>query len=312
MAKIDTLLADHTTQGEQGTQAIMRDILSTRKFRGQFADLFTTQQKSSSDDKLLKSLAKDYIAAKDKETSKIIQAQGGKVASKILIGDSLKDSRLDVSGAEQGRNRVETARTIGRISKFGDERRRLLSIVAQDYSMSEIQKYFPCSKSTITAARVHAILYGKGGAPRDGHKFTRQAVSPELIHEFQDFLMQDDISRPSSCRSVLVNGQETGVRYWQCDIKHVVQQYQLKFPNGVKRTYIYSHLPKNFRMNSMLAGLCNLCDDFGHTNFESLLSHLDDLKTEGALSDIDHSEFVSMTRRYQKYLKVEFPKEVSR
>lgn len=62
----------------------------------------------------------------------------------------------------------------------------------------------------------------------------------------------------------------------------------------------------------MLAGLCNLCDDFGHSNFESMLLHLDDLKKDGALSNTMHIEFVSMTREYQKFLKVEFPKEVSR
>ena len=146
----------------------------------------------------------------NKESSRVIRAQSGKVSSKLLIGDSMKDSRLNVNGVEQGRNRIESAKAIGRVSKFGDECRRLLSIVAQDFSMSELQKYFPCSKSTITAARVHAILFGKGGAPRDGYTFTRQAVSPEIIHELQDFLMQDDISRPSSCRSVLLDGQETG------------------------------------------------------------------------------------------------------
>ena len=64
MNQIDMLLGQYTSLGEQGTQAIMKDILSTRKVRGQFADLFSSQQKSSSDDKVLKSLAKDYIAAK--------------------------------------------------------------------------------------------------------------------------------------------------------------------------------------------------------------------------------------------------------
>ena len=173
---------------------------------------------------------------------------------------------------------------------------------------SELQVYFPCSKSTITAARVHAILFGKGGVPRDGLSLTRQAVSPEVIHEFQNFITQYDISRPSSCRSVLVDGKETGVRYWQCDIKNVIQQYQLKFPDGLKRTYIYSHLPKNFRMNSMLAGLCNLCDDFGHSNFESTQLLFDGLKKVGVLHVAAHSEFVSTSRQYQKFLKVDFPR----
>lgn len=164
--------------------------------------------------------------------------------------------------------------------------------------------------STITVARVHAILFGRGGVPRDDLSFTRQAVSPEVVQEFQDFISQDDISRPSSCRSVLVQGKETGVRYWQCNIKNVIQQYQLKFPDGVKRTYIYTHLPKHFRRNSMLAGLCNLCDDFGHSNFESLLLLVDDLKSEGVL-ETSHAQLVHATRQYQKFLKLQFPKEVS-
>lgn len=95
---------------------------------------------------------------------------------------------------------------------------------------------------------------------------------------------QDNISRPSSCRSVLVDGRETGVHYWQCDIKGVVQQYQLKFPDGVKKSYIYARVPKNFRSKSMLAGLCNLCDDFGHSNFDYLMSLLDDLNNQGVLN----------------------------
>lgn len=148
-------------------------------------------------------------------------------------------------------------------------------------------------------------MFGKGGVPHDGLSFTRQAVSPEIVPEFQNFINQDDISWPSSCRSVLVDGKETGVRYWQCDIKDVIQQYQLQFPDGLKRTYIYSHLPRNFGMNTMLAGLCNLCDDFGHSNFESVHLRLNDLKKVGVLPATAHSEFVSATRQYQTVLKVE-------
>lgn len=59
-------------------------------------------------------------------------------------------------------------------------------------------------------ARVHAILFGRGGVPCDGLCFDRQVVSPDA-HEFQSFILaQDDVARPSSCRSVLVDGKETG------------------------------------------------------------------------------------------------------
>lgn len=45
MCKIDMVLSDYTALGVQGTQAIMRDILTTKKFKGQFADLFSSHQK---------------------------------------------------------------------------------------------------------------------------------------------------------------------------------------------------------------------------------------------------------------------------
>lgn len=54
---------------------------------------------------------------------------------------------------------------------------------------------------------------------------------------------------------------------------------------------------------------CATCDDFGHSNFDSLLSLLDDLKNEGVLAD-SHPQFVKVCREYQKFLKVKFSKQV--
>ena len=53
-------------------------------------------------------------------------------------------------------------------------------------------------------------------------------------------------------------------------------------------------------MNTMLAGLCNLCDDFGHSNFESMQLLLDDLKKDGLLHAAAHSEFVSKHKTVPK------------
>ena len=153
--------------------------------------------------------------AKDREKSKQIQAQRAKLSQKLLIGRSMKDLEVSWLEVQEKKSRTEVAKATGRVSKHGDERRRLLSIVAWTFSQSVLQSYFSCSKSTITAARVHAILFGRGGVPQDELHFTRQAVSPEVIHELEEFLHQVEKSRPSSCRSVLVDGKETGVRNWQ-------------------------------------------------------------------------------------------------
>ena len=81
--------------------------------------------------------------------------------------------------------------------------------MAWNFSQSVLQSNFSCSKSTITAARVHSILFGSGGVPQDELHFTGQlALSTQIIYELEKFLHQDDISRPSSCRSVIVDGKE--------------------------------------------------------------------------------------------------------
>lgn len=87
---------------------------------------------TGNDDKYLRSLAKDNMESKEQETSKLICVQRAKVSQKLLIGRSMKQSKLEVNGADiQGtKSRMEMAKVIGRVSKCSDERRRLLSIVA--------------------------------------------------------------------------------------------------------------------------------------------------------------------------------------
>ena len=61
----------------------------------------------------------------------------------------------------------------------------------------------------------------------DKFKFTHQCVSSEVLKELCEFLHRDDISRPSSCRSVLVEGEETAVRYWEDTVKGLINQLKM-------------------------------------------------------------------------------------
>lgn len=76
-------------------------------------------------------------------------------------------------------------------------------------------------------------------------------MSPDVLQELSEFFERDSVSRPSSCRSVVVNGEETPIRYWKDNVKELVNQYLMEFPNGVKRTCIYTHLPANLCYNTM-------------------------------------------------------------
>ena len=87
--------------------------------------------------------------------------------------------------------------------------------------------------------------------PHHPNLSSNNSVCPAVLEELSQFLLRDDVSRPSSCMSVIVDGQETPVRYWTDSIKILVNQYLLEFHNGVKRTYIYSHLPPSFRSDNV-------------------------------------------------------------
>ena len=106
----------------------------------------------------------------------------------------------------------------------------LLSIVAMEYPYWFLQQSFGCSPNTITAAKVHRILFGRGGVPPANLKFQRQRVNPCILEELSDFFHSDDVSRASSCRSVVIDGEETPVRYWKDSIDSIIQQYCLEFP----------------------------------------------------------------------------------
>ena len=74
--------------------------------------------------------------------------------------------------------------------------------MAHDYPYTFLQNLFQCSPNTVTAARVHAILFGRGGVPPSEVKFSRQRVSSKTLEELTEFLNRDDIARASSCRGV--------------------------------------------------------------------------------------------------------------
>lgn len=106
----------------------------------------------------------------------------------------------------------------------------------------------------------------------------------------------------------MVDGRECPVRYWQDSIKKVVKQYMLQFPDGVKRSYIYAHLPKNYRANTMLAGLCNLCEDFGYANFANLRELIQKMGAD--CQQLDLGSIMGSITTLQRYLKTKFAREV--
>ena len=138
----------------------------------------------------LKTLAKEYQNCTNKESAKRVSEQGAKITTKVNISGSVAVSRISFDGTTtSAKNRVEAAKEMARIRRYADER-RILSIIARDFSHGNLRKYFSCSRSTIAGARAHAILFGQGGTPKDNLKFTRNNVCDETIKQFFEFFQK--------------------------------------------------------------------------------------------------------------------------
>lgn len=307
--KIKGLIDGYVHGDSRAVPELVYDLVHSKKWLSTFG-LDEKKVVKEIPEKLLCSILKEYKECKVKETNSQIRKQGKKVQQAINISGTKSRSSIAFQGStpDNFRSRTEAARSMGRLVSYSAERRRLLSIVASDYSQSYLTELFQCSKSTVTAARVHGILFGRGGVPPASFKFSRQCVTQEVLDQLADFLLRDDVSRPSSCRSVMVDGRECPVRYWQDSIKQVVKQYMLQFPDGVKRSYIYAHLPKNYRANTMLAGLCNLCEDFGYANFANLRELIQKMGADCQQQDL--GSIMSSITILQRYLKTKFAHEV--
>lgn len=290
--------------------AFIMETVKSKKWSATFG--LSSELPDVSSNPTMQALIREYKESGNKEKTAETRKRSAGLKAKICIGNSVKNSRISLTGentSDQFKQRTDAAKSIGHLTSHADERRRLLSIVAMDYPYRLLQELFGCSPNTVTAAKVHCILFGRGGTPPPKFKFARQCVSAEVLRELSEFFQRDNVSRASSCRSVVVNGEETPIRYWKDSVKELVNQYLLEFPNGVKRTYIYTHLPPNFRYNTMLAGLCNLCDEFGHSNYENFISFLEDVQKCSAISVVDMKTKVL---KHQSFMKTKFFNQVER
>ena len=59
-------------------------------------------------------------------------------------------------------------------------------------------------------------------------------------------------------------------------------------------------------MNTMLAGLCNICDDFGYSNFDDLCTFIEELCSH--CCTLNGSILIKDVRRHETFLKTKFSK----
>ena len=160
MDEIHSLLKSYTLDEE--VSGLLEEIVSSRKWQKTFGMTVNKPLRESGEYTFLQKLAKEYEDCKQKEVDKATREQTKALVQPYKIGSTKKDSSIAFDGAtpECHKTRTTAARSMGRISTYGAERQRLLSIVALDYPQTLLTRIFNCAKSTVTAARVNCILFG--------------------------------------------------------------------------------------------------------------------------------------------------------
>ena len=91
------------------------DLVGSKKQNSTFGN--PCESKIDHEGMLLSNLAAECKSCKDKETNKAIRLQMAKQKQKVLIGQTLWDSRISLSGATSDvfKSRVDAAKSLGRI-----------------------------------------------------------------------------------------------------------------------------------------------------------------------------------------------------
>jgi hypothetical protein len=174
---------------------------------------------------------------------------------------------------------------------------RILSTVANAFSNKELQAKFNCTDYEITQARRQATEYGPGVTPPKKNKFvTKYRIPLEDLEFVLNFIHHPDNAVPSSHRmascdgknsswiSDLVGGGKLPVLWLKDGKHHLYDKYKeeccRRGSRPISRTKFLEGLNAgNFKEMVEMAGLCNICDEVGARNFESLdalLSSLDE------------------------------------
>ncbi len=178
-------------------------------------------------------------------------------------------------------------------NKGQDGRIRILSIVANKFTHTELEerlgvsncmklriiKYmtqpeiytiYQVSSKTITRAQLYANTNGPGCPALCKPTITRVRLSKESLDQFTTFLLDKNVTTPSSYKVDAATGLP--VMYLKDTKESLWHQYFELHPNGMKRTAFMTRLENSrFIYREDLGGLCLICNEYGFGVFEDMI-----------------------------------------
>uniref|UniRef100_U9UH23 Uncharacterized protein n=1 Tax=Rhizophagus irregularis (strain DAOM 181602 / DAOM 197198 / MUCL 43194) TaxID=747089 RepID=U9UH23_RHIID len=191
--------------------------------------------------------------------------------------------------------------------KTRDGKRRILSIIANDFTYEELEYNLGVASYTVLESRRHAVLNGFGAPPIEKPKFHRLKFKIEQIDQFDSFFMRKDIVNMSSYRTHSKSGLP--IMYLQDHKQALWEKFSEEYPNGMRRTAFMTRLQgSRFVYQDNLGGLCSECNECGYESFASIntiiATHVEDESLKEELTRKLNILRRYMRREYIKDLKI--------
>ncbi|RHZ54903.1 hypothetical protein Glove_421g102 [Diversispora epigaea] len=193
--------------------------------------------------------------------------------------------------------------------KNRDGKRRILSIIANDFTYEELENNLQVSTHTIQESRKHAILNGFGCPPLEKPIIHRLKFKKEQIDQFENFFTRKDVVNMSSYQNHSKSGLP--IMYLQDYKQSLWEKFSEEYPNGIRRTAFMTRLQRSrYVFQDNLGGLCSECNEYGYEIFASINTiinaHIEDENLKKTLIQKSHILRRYIRREYIKKLKIIF------
>ncbi|RHZ77813.1 hypothetical protein Glove_172g3 [Diversispora epigaea] len=184
-------------------------------------------------------------------------------------------------------------------------KRRVLSIVADNFNYEELQENLSVGRHIISESRKHARTNGYGAPPLDKPIFHRTKFTSEQLQQFEIFFSTKEYVNMSSYKTDNTSGLP--VLYLQDCKQALWKKFHERFPNGMQRTSFMTRLDgKRFVYKENLGGLCSECNECGYQVF----ANIEELINFNITNLAFRNELISEVQNLRRYLRRDYAKHL--
>ncbi|PKY53609.1 hypothetical protein RhiirA4_471939 [Rhizophagus irregularis] len=157
-------------------------------------------------------------------------------------------------------------RALANNKKTPDGKRRILSIISNEFTYGELKQNLNVGSHTIVESRKHARINGYGSPLLVKPIICRRRFTPEMLEQIDRFLNDKEFVNMSSYKTDAKSGKP--IKYLQDTKKALWERFAEEYPNGMRHTSFMTCLEGGqyvYREN--LGGLCSTCNDCGYMVF---------------------------------------------